>query len=465
MNLEQRLRRALAPPTGWPDERGAYDRFLRHRHRRLLGAAATAGLCLVLAGTLVVLAPRLLRDERGTAGRPAGPAPAEPGSILRASQGYELTIPPGWRLDEQLMQQYRQAGQDWLVLRSGPATARTPATITVSTAVLDPQQYPGIRRPKQNAAFVLPSGQPYARLIGRVTTGRRRDGRAFATGDQGGLVTHMIAWPYHCQTGAPCPGAAPYRVLMIEASADRATLPTVRATARRLVDDVRPVANALSGGPPVPERPGLFAEPLTKVAAGGSGDYAWELYAARRAGSGPHEVVWVEIRFPEGGINGGQIDPGLITGATMTAEVDCLPQRAKHKTVGVVDGHVPRGVATVRVVLQGRPPAEVPVLGREQPFGFTFFVFAPLPLGTRVLDVLGLDAAGRQVASGGRRPQRRPWRGLPRLTADGPLRVGFVKQAGGPSSRLAWRRSLQDQVSRRLGLRDGDRIGCARDLQ
>lgn len=401
MNLEERLRRGLAPPSGWPDERGAYDRFLRHRQRRLLGAAATAGLCLVLAGTLVVLAPRLLLDQRGTAGLPGRPAPAQPRSISQTSQGYELTVPPGWRLDEQLMQQYRQASQDWLVLRSGPATARSTGTITVSTAVLDPQQYPGIRRPKQNAAFVLPAGQPSAWLSGRVTTGRRRDGRAFATGDQGGLVTYMVAWPYHCQTGAPCPGAAPYRVLMIEASADRTSLPTVKATARRLVDDVRPVTNALPGGPPVPERPGLFADPLTKVAAGGSGDYAWELYAARRAGSGPHEVVWVEIRFPEGGIDGGSYDPGQIAGATMTAAVDCLPQRAKHKTVGVVDGLVPRGVATVRVVLEGRPPAEVPVLGREQRFGFTFFVFAPLPLGTRVLDVLGLDAAGRQVASVG----------------------------------------------------------------
>lgn len=399
MNLEQRLRRALAPPTGWPDERGVYDRFLRHRQRRLLGAAAATGLCLVLAGTVVVLAPRLLLDQRGTVGLPAGPAPAEPRSISRPSQGYELTMPPGWRLDEQLMQQNRQAGQGWLVLRSAPATARSAGTITVSTAVLDPQQYPGIPRPKQNAAFVLPSGQPYAGLIGRVTTGRRRDGRAFATGDQGRLVTYMIAWPYHCQTGAPCPGAARYRVLVVEASADRASLRTVRATARRLVDDVRPVANALPGGPPVPERPGLFVEPLTKVAAGGSGDYAWELHAARRAG--PHEVVWVEIRFPEGGIDGGSYDPGQIAGATMNAAVDCLPQRAKHKTVGVVHGLVPRGVATVRVVLAGRPPADVPVLGREQRFPFTFFVFAPLPLGTRVLDVLGLDAAGRQVASVG----------------------------------------------------------------
>jgi hypothetical protein len=67
----------------------------------------------------------------------------------------------------------------------------------------------------------------------------------------------------------------------------------------------------------------------------------------------------------------------------------------------VVHGLVPRGVATVRVVLEGRPPAEVPVLGQEHRFGFTFFVFAPLQLGTRVLDVLGLDAAGRQVASVG----------------------------------------------------------------
>jgi hypothetical protein len=82
-----------------------------------------------------------------------------------------------------------------------------------------------------------------------------------------------------------------------------------------------------------------------------------------RGVSGPDEAVWVEIRFPEGGIDGGSYDPGRIAGATMTAAVDCLPQHAKHKTVGVVDGLV--------------------------------------PLGTRVLDVLGLDAAGRQVASVG----------------------------------------------------------------
>jgi hypothetical protein len=53
------------------------------------------------------------------------------------------------------------------------------------------------------------------------------------------------------------------------------------------------------------------------------------------------------------------------------------------------------------VAVGGVPPADVAVLGREQRFGFAFFVFAPLPLGTRVLDVLGLDAAGRQVASVG----------------------------------------------------------------
>jgi hypothetical protein len=39
--------------------------------------------------------------------------------------------------------------------------------------------------------------------------------------------------------------------------------------------------------------------------------------------------------------------------------------------------------------------------GREDAAMIKDSEFAPLPLGTRVLDVLGLDAAGRQVASVG----------------------------------------------------------------
>jgi hypothetical protein len=66
--LEDRLRVALRRPegAGWPDEHGAFDRFLRHRARRGRALAARAGLALVVALALAAVLPRLL--PRGPAG-------------------------------------------------------------------------------------------------------------------------------------------------------------------------------------------------------------------------------------------------------------------------------------------------------------------------------------------------------------------------------------------------------------
>jgi hypothetical protein len=38
-------------------------------------------------------------------------------------------------------------------------------------------------------------GQSFSTVSGHRSTGRRPDGRAWVSGDQGGLVMHMIAWP------------------------------------------------------------------------------------------------------------------------------------------------------------------------------------------------------------------------------------------------------------------------------
>ena len=77
VRLEERLRAALQRPEGspWPDERGAFDRFLRRR-RRTVAAGAMLALVLVLAGA--VLLPALLP------GRPTAPvSPVVPTAPVR----------------------------------------------------------------------------------------------------------------------------------------------------------------------------------------------------------------------------------------------------------------------------------------------------------------------------------------------------------------------------------------------
>jgi hypothetical protein len=71
MRSDEELRRVLGrPDLPWPDEAGAYERFLRRRvrHRRVM--AATAGLALVAVLGAAVLVARQLAQERA----PATPA-------------------------------------------------------------------------------------------------------------------------------------------------------------------------------------------------------------------------------------------------------------------------------------------------------------------------------------------------------------------------------------------------------
>jgi hypothetical protein len=398
VNLDERLRRALErPPSGWPDETGAYDRFLRRRRRYLLRAGAATGLGLVLVVTLAAFGPRVLLERRPTVDLPPRPVPA-PSLITRPSQGYQLPVPAGWQVDQRLTDENRRVGQDWLVLR--PTHPASPADmLTVATMVLDPTQYPGRPHPRAGTpASFFPPGQTGTRLNGRLSEGRRRDGRAFALGDQGSLMTYMIAWPYRCGPGAFCPAAARLRALKVEAQVTRASRPVVAKLARALVEAVRPITNALPGGPAVPESPGLFAMPVVKVGAGGAGATAWELRAAKESSS--TGGLWVEIRFPQGGIQEStylRVERGRVL-----ATANCVPRQATPKTAAVVYGLTPKGVVSVQVVQAGRAAVQVATMGQSKDLPYGFFVVAPLPLDTPVRAVVGLDAGGRQVARAAR---------------------------------------------------------------
>ena len=198
-------------------------------------------------------------------------------------------------------------------------------------------------------------------------------------------MTYMLAWPYHCPGQAPCPPAARWRVLQLEAEGEGAGWPEVQRVVRRLVETVRPITNALPGGPFQREVPGLFGEPLMTIATGGQGDYAWQVSGGRF--SPPQEGYWVEIAFPKFNGMGGSFIAG-----DLDATVLCGPRRA-----GMVFGSGPPEVTTVRVELAGRPAVTVPTSVRDKNLPFTVWVLAPLPLHVQVRAVVGLDATGRQV--------------------------------------------------------------------
>lgn len=382
MNLEELVRAALTKQaSAEPDEAGAYDRFLRHRRRRAWLAAGSAGLAVALVLALAVGGAWLVGGrQRDTV---SGPVPTT-GMIRYPAQGFALTTPAGWQVDQEATQRNHQMQQQWLVLAPIGRDPQASMQITVHTAVTDPLDYPG-RPGAPKDRLQLPPTQATHTLEGRRASGRRADGRAFAVGKQDGLVTYMLAWPYHCPEQAPCPAAARWRVLQLEGEAEGASWPEVQRVVRRLVETVRPITNALPGGPFQPEEPGLFGEPLKTLATGGQGDYAWQVSGARF--SPPQEGYWLEIAFPKfngmgSSIVAGDLDPTVL----------CGPRKG-----GMVYGSGPPEVTSVRVELAGRPAVTVPTSGRDTNLPFTVWVLAPLPLHVQVRAVIGLDAAGRQV--------------------------------------------------------------------
>jgi hypothetical protein len=382
VNLEELVRAALTTQaSAEPEEAGAYDRFLRHRRRRAWRAAGSAGLAVALVLTLAVGGAWLLGGRHGSV-----TSPADSTRMVRyPAQGFALTPPAEWQVDQRLTRDYHQMQQNWLVLAPIHRDPQASMRITVHTAVTDPAGYPGRRGTRQDRER-LPDTQVTTPLIGRRSSGRRADGRPFVVGTQNGLVTYLLAWPYHCPGQAPCPPAARWRVLQVEAEGQGAGWPQVQRVGRRLVETIPSVTNALPGGPFQPEEPGLFAEPLTTIARGGQGDYVWEASGGRL--SAPQEGYWVEVHFPKFKGMGSSLGnvPGDLTATMMCA-----------RRAGVVYGAGPQTVVTVRVELAGRPAVTVPTAGHDKNLPFTIWVLAPLPLDVQVRGVIGLDAAGRQV--------------------------------------------------------------------
>jgi hypothetical protein len=423
VNLEELVRAALAEEAkAEPDETGAYDRFLRHRRRRALAAAASTGLGVALVLALAVGGAWVVRGlGRGEVAGPITPAPASTlapttapaprgpvettlpapppvpvsaaGVVRFPRQGFELTLPSGWKVDQGTTRSYHQFGQPWLVLSPGgrPPSASDDRRITIHTAITPPNEYPG--KPTTGPVNHL-GGQSFSTLSGRRASGRRADGRAFISGDQGGVLGYMIAWPYRCDPGVPCPEAARWRVLELDVEGTgRQEGLKVRAVVRQLVESIRPITNALpkAGGQSVPEEPGLFADDPVVVGHGGEGDYAWEVRA--RKGSG--QDFWIETGHQDGKLWYG----GLYQKPSreeQQASIHCVPSRER-ATAALVSGYGSEAVAKVVVELEGRPSVEVPTF-RRKGFPFAFWVLAPIPLDVMPLAFTSFDAGGQQIA-------------------------------------------------------------------
>ena len=96
MKLEDELRQLFERTDGapWPGEREAFDRFLHRRARRGRAVAAAAGLALVAPGC------------GDTGGPPTAPGPGDRragrGVGAGPEEGFQLTVPAGWRVDNEL---------------------------------------------------------------------------------------------------------------------------------------------------------------------------------------------------------------------------------------------------------------------------------------------------------------------------------------------------------------------------
>jgi hypothetical protein len=258
-------------PTVDPARASAYDRFLRRRARYARRVAGAASLALVAAVALTVTVPRVLADRQDVANPPKGQV------VSRPELGYELVVPPGWQVAHD-----GAASSPELSLEPAPGTPgaappgvmpaptthpRTGSATTVwiprpprsriwvDTTVLRPgayPDYPDANRGRWQGDLLGFGSYTYTPIDGPYRSGRRPDGRGFivqgSPRDPNGQ-RYYVAWPYHCADGVRCPTPLRYRALVVTGwAATDALARANEATLRRVVDTIRPVANAWPGG-------------------------------------------------------------------------------------------------------------------------------------------------------------------------------------------------------------------------
>jgi hypothetical protein len=405
MRLEDQLREAFRRPEGhpWPDERGAFDRFLRRRARR--GRAVAAGACLGLVAVLgaAALLPRLVD------GREVVPAIRTVRTVPVPSAGFEVPVPAGWTTrtgGAGTRVAVGLAGPEVPMVQLVPQRRGTGATVEVRTAVMRPRQYPGTRpgTDPDPTGTVGPRAYELDDTRSPLGHGRRPDGRPYVwrtwypAGEAG---EYAVAWPYHCVRTAACPPAAPWRVLVVRGeSPDPALRPRVAAVVRLVVDTARPITNALPGGDPGHVDPNL--PPVTGrwlLGTGGSGRVAWEAYVRQDCVEAGFELHFPYLKVKPGrGVHDEDVDAyGMLANGELPMLQDCLSWLPGGGVI--LSGVVPENVVAVRVELEGQDPRRFPTFGTDEPPAWAAYVTAPLPADSRLVRVVALDAQDREVAT------------------------------------------------------------------
>jgi hypothetical protein len=384
MNLEAELRELLgrADETPWPGEAGAYDRFLRRRRRRgRVVAATTACLALVAVLAGVVLVPHL---------RPSPVVPAVPGPtrVRVESQGYELQLPAGWKVERELMGTHTLAAGEVF-----PATSIGVPQPAVVGLVLVP------RSGRPEGARITITTDLNERLDYSVFRGgsRRADGREYRLhpgANPGEVGRYAVMWLDFCYQKRSCGGSIWPRILWITGSAP-SDKDGVLAVMKRIVGALRPITNSKRPPPPptVPRNTNVL------IGTGGSGRTAWEARIEPLGGGSGFSMrfPWLQEHGKKGqGMHWESLEPRDIQQQGTWTLMDCLSWWSPGSGV-LLSGLARKEVAAVRFELEGQAPATVPTFGRDKGLPWVAYVLPFVPKSSRIQRVVALDGAGKEI--------------------------------------------------------------------
>jgi hypothetical protein len=397
MNLDSELRELFASTdeVPWPDEAGAYDRFLRRRTRRgrMVAGATALALVAVLAGA--VLVPRVRSSEVV----PAAPAPT---TVRVESSGFELTVPAGWRVLRKLTG--TRAYGPGEALPGTPVGKPRPAVVGV---VLVPR--PGGPR---DATITVATEGDYSNNEGfddAVVRGgsRRPDGREYRLhpgAGPGEVGRYAVFWPDYCHPRIGCSRASFPRVLEVTGSAGSGREQVLQVM-ETIVRTVRPITNSVPP-PKAPAVPAQLNRTKVRLGTGGSGRTAWELGIEPLDGN-PGLAVrfpWLERRKADAGRHWEALEPGMIQSNGTYTLVDCYSWVSGSGLV--LTGLARKEVASVRFVLAEQPSVTVATFGRDKGLPWVAYASPPLPAGSQLARVFAFDAAGQLVGG-----EEDPYRG------------------------------------------------------
>jgi hypothetical protein len=382
MNLESELRELLGrvDEAPWPGEHGAYDRFLRRRRRR--GRVVAAGAALALVGVVAgaVLVPRL---------RPSHVVPAVPGptKVRVESQGFELQLPAGWKVERELMGTHTPAAGEVV-----PGTSIGIPQPAVVGLVLVP------RSGRPEGARITITTDDNERLDYSVFRGgsRRADGREYRLHpgvNPGEVGRYAVMWLDFCYQRRSCGGSVWPRILWVTGSA-RSDRDRVLAVMKRIVGALRPIT--ISKRPPPP--PTVPRSTKVLFGTGGSGRTAWEARIEPLGGNSGFSMrfPWLQEHGKKGqGMHWESLEPRDIQQQGTWTLMDCFFWSPG--SGALLSGLARKEVAAVRFELEGQAPATVPTFGRDKGLPWVAYVSPMVRKNSRIHRVVALDGAGREI--------------------------------------------------------------------